>query len=201
MDHPNNIRNNLPNPRLKIFPALGVEGESICFRSIIYSAAQSPIRSTENPPHFPPYFRFWSYSRTHLTQLRKIAPKSSKSQQTHALLRAYTIIIETKLEGSKMQTFVKTTTLTAIASVMFGFSANAMKIEGPIQEEMKLISDVSFAVEIDTIKQAAFNLDAKIGIARLDKGRLIPAPSANFKIGHFLTNAPWRISNRLARLP
>ena len=85
-----------------------------------------------------------------------------------------------------MQTLIKTTTLTAIASVLFGLNANAMKIESPIQDEMKLISETSWTLKTETVKKTAFNLDAQIGIARLDKGRLIPAPLGELQDWSFL---------------
>jgi len=73
-----------------------------------------------------------------------------------------------------MQRLIKATSLIAIATATIGFTANALTFELPIQEHMKVVSD--FESHVQTEKKAAFNVDAKIGIARLDNGRLIPAP-------------------------
>ena len=85
-----------------------------------------------------------------------------------------------------MQKFLKTTTLTAIASIAFGLSASAMTLESPIQEEMKLISEVFYSLPAEADQKAAFNTHAKIGIARLDNGRLIPAPLGELQDWVFL---------------
>jgi len=73
-----------------------------------------------------------------------------------------------------MQRLIKATSLIAIATATIGFTASALTFELPIQEHMKVVS--VFESHVQTEKKAAFNVDAKIGIARLDKGRLIPAP-------------------------
>ncbi|NNC37329.1 MAG: hypothetical protein HKO02_07725 [Hyphomonadaceae bacterium] len=83
-----------------------------------------------------------------------------------------------------MQTFLKTTTFTAIASLMIGMSASALIIESPIKKELKLIQDMSFATQ--PTQEPIFNTNAKIGVARLDNGRLIPAPLSELLDWQFL---------------
>lgn len=83
-----------------------------------------------------------------------------------------------------MQKFFKTTSLVAVASLMIGFSASALTIESPISEELKLIPDMAFATQ--PAQDPVFNTNAKIGVARLDKGRLIPAPLGELQDWHFL---------------
>ena len=85
-----------------------------------------------------------------------------------------------------MQTLFKTTTLTATTSILFGFSANALTFEVPIQEHMKIVSEAIFTAPTPTIQKDAFDLSGKIGIARLDKGRLIPAPLGELQDWRFL---------------
>ena len=73
-----------------------------------------------------------------------------------------------------MQKLFKATSIIVATTAVFGFNTSALTFELPIQEHMKVVSD--FETSVQSEKEAAFNINAKIGIARLDKGRLIPAP-------------------------
>jgi hypothetical protein len=86
-----------------------------------------------------------------------------------------------------MQKLITTAAVTTLSTLIIGLSANALTLNIPIDQHMKLIEEFELAnASSSADKTPIFNIDAKIGIARLDKGRLIPAPIGEMRDWSFL---------------
>ena len=76
---------------------------------------------------------------------------------------------------------------TALTAVVFTANANALKATNPIRNDMKIVQEASLSVPFEAkLKAPTINIDSTIGIARLDKGRLIYAPMAELRDWAFL---------------
>jgi len=85
-----------------------------------------------------------------------------------------------------MQKLFKSTLIAGVAALITTTSAHGLTLESPIMDDMKLINDDAITITFGIEETTHFNLDAKIGIARLDKGRLIPAPMGELADWKFL---------------
>ena len=86
-----------------------------------------------------------------------------------------------------MKTLLKTTALTLALIGSASFNANALSAQSPINDTVTVMKEASLT-KLPTLKPNApvFNTSAKIGIARLDKGRLIAAPFNELRDWAFL---------------
>ena len=86
-----------------------------------------------------------------------------------------------------MKTLFKTTALTLAVLGAAGINSYALSSQAPINDTVTVIKEASLT-KLPSFKPSApvFNTSAKIGIARLDKGRLIAAPFNELRDWSFL---------------
>jgi len=88
-----------------------------------------------------------------------------------------------------MTTLLKTTALTLISALTIGANANALSPQTGLNIGTLVVREASLTtVETAPVIAPTLNLSAKIGIARIDKGRLIYAPSVELRDWAFLDN-------------
>ncbi len=88
-----------------------------------------------------------------------------------------------------MTTLLKTTALTLISAFTIGTNANAMSAQTGLNIGTLIVREAALTkVEAEPVFTPTINLSAKIGIARIDKGRLIYAPSVELRDWAFLDN-------------
>jgi len=76
---------------------------------------------------------------------------------------------------------------TALTAVVFTANANALSAADQIRNEMNVVQEAALTTPFETKRLApTINIDSTIGIARLDKGRLIYAPIVELRDWAFL---------------
>lgn len=85
-----------------------------------------------------------------------------------------------------MRKYITATALATAAFLMATSAAHALSIGNPISNETMLIQELDRPSNPITKTVSSFKLGSTIGIARLDKGRLIPAPMGELQDWNFL---------------
>ena len=86
-----------------------------------------------------------------------------------------------------MKTLIKSTALTIALLGTAGMNANALSTQSPINGMTTVVQEASITpLPPLKVEGPVFNTNAKIGIARLDKGRLIAAPFNELRDWSFL---------------
>ena len=86
-----------------------------------------------------------------------------------------------------MKTLIKSTALTLALLSTAGMNANALSTQSPINGMTTVVQEASITpLPSLKVEGPVFNTNAKIGIARLDKGRLIAAPFNELRDWAFL---------------
>jgi hypothetical protein len=87
-----------------------------------------------------------------------------------------------------MQKYFKTTILAVGTTILISTSANAWTKRVPVCDNTNNVPDTSVATQKKQDNVQLFKIGSKIGVARLDKGRLIPAPTGELLDWKFLDN-------------